>query len=63
MLWFLIQGLGTATYDLGGNHVILKLWDGVSSSPINALHAGFGVGALIALEIAKPVIKFQPLQE
>ena len=62
IIWFLIQGLATATYDLGGNHIILKLWDGISSSPINAMHSGYGIGALIAVQLAKPFIKFDPLQ-
>ena len=59
---FLVQGLATALYDLGGNHIVLKLWDGISSSPINAMHSGYGIGALIAVQLAKPFIKFDPLQ-
>ena len=37
---FLIQGLATAIWDIGGNHIVLGVWEGVSSSPINAMHAG-----------------------
>ena len=62
IILFLVQGLATALYDLGGNNIILKLWQGVSTSPINAMHAGYGIGALIALHIAKPFIKFDPIK-
>lgn len=37
IIWFLIQGIATAGYDLGGNHIVLGLWKGISTSPINAM--------------------------
>lgn len=40
LFYFFAQGAAQAIYDLAGNHIILKLWQGVSTSPINAMHAG-----------------------
>ena len=60
---FLVQGIATASYDLGGNHIVLGLWEGITSSPINAMHAGYGIGAIIAVQISKPFIRFDPLQK
>ncbi|RNA38239.1 sodium-dependent glucose transporter 1A-like [Brachionus plicatilis] len=59
-IYFLCQGLAQAVYDLGGNHIILNLWSGINTSPINAMHAGYGIGAIFATQLAKPFIKFDP---
>jgi hypothetical protein len=48
---------------LGGNHIVLALWAGITSSPINAMHAGYGIGAIIAVQLSKPFIKFNPFDE
>ncbi|RNA17641.1 sodium-dependent glucose transporter 1A-like [Brachionus plicatilis] len=61
-MYFLVQGCACAFYDLSGNQMILSLWKGVSHSPINAMHAGYGIGALIGVQISKEYIKFKPVQ-
>lgn len=58
---FFIQGCGIGMFDIGGNQMILRLWSGISNSPVNAMHAGYGIGAIIAVQILKPYIKFNPL--
>ena len=42
--------------------MILNLWSQVSDSPINAMHAGYGVGSIFAIYIARPFISFDPLK-
>ena len=42
MGYFLIQGFAQSIYDLVGNTMILDIWSGISSSPIIAVHAGYG---------------------
>ncbi len=42
---------------------MLALWAGITSSPINAMHAGYGIGAIIAVQLSKPFIKFNPFDE
>lgn len=59
-VWYLIQGVATAFYDLGGNVLVLALWKGITTSPINAMHAGYGIGAIVAVQLSKPFIKFNP---
>lgn len=60
---FLIQGVASSLYDLGGNYAILSLWKGISNSPINAMHAGYGIGAMLSVQISKPFIKFDPMSK
>jgi fucose permease len=43
--------------------MILSLWSGISHSPINLVHAGYGVGAILAVQLAKPFIKFDPMDK
>lgn len=52
------QGFAQAVYDLVGNEMILNLWSGISTSPINAMHAGYGIGAILAVQISKSYIVF-----
>jgi hypothetical protein len=47
---------------LVGNHLILALWKGISTSPINAMHGGYGVGAVISVLMAANFIKFNPIE-
>lgn len=60
MALFLINGFSQAILDVGGNHIILNLWTGISSSPVNAMHAGYGIGAIISVQLLKPYLKFKP---
>ncbi|CAF0745904.1 unnamed protein product [Brachionus calyciflorus] len=62
-LIFFLQGVAFSVYDLCGNHIILFLWNGLSNSPINAMHAGYGIGALISVQLSKKFIKFNPIDE
>ena len=55
---FMIQGFAQAIYDLVGNDMILKLWSGISTSPINAMHSGYGIGAIMAILASKNFIVF-----
>ena len=48
---FLIQGLATAFWDIGGNHIVLGVWEGVSSSPINAMHAGRNLSNYLKIKL------------
>jgi fucose permease len=43
--------------------MILSLWSGISHSPINLMHAGYGVGAILVVQLAKPFIKFDPMDK
>lgn len=63
MSMFLIQGMAQAVYDVGGNSIILRLWDGISDSPVNAMHAGYGIGAMISVSIVLPFIKVSGVSE
>ena len=60
---FLLQGAGQAIYDVCGNQIIFRLWSGISESPVNAMHAGYGIGAMIAVQLLKPFLKFNPTEE
>lgn len=53
-----MQGISQAIYDVVGNDMILKLWSGISTSPINAMHAGYGIGAILAIIASKNYIVF-----
>lgn len=53
-----MQGFAQAIYDLVGNDMILKLWSGISASPINAMHSGYGIGAIFAILASKNFIVF-----
>lgn len=54
----MMQGISQAIYDVVGNDMILKLWSGISTSPINAMHAGYGIGAILAIIASKNYIVF-----
>lgn len=58
MSCFFAQGLAQAMYDMVGNNMILNLWSGISTSPINAMHAGYGIGAILAVQASKNYIVF-----
>jgi MFS family permease len=42
--------------------MILRLWHGISSSPISGTYGSYGIGAIVAAQLAKPFIKFNPLE-
>ena len=41
MIYFLLQGLSQAIYDLTGISIVLNLWSEINSSPLNALQGKF----------------------
>lgn len=57
-LLFFIQGCACAVWDIGGNTITLRTWEGISTSPLNAMHAGYGIGGILAVQISKPFLKF-----
>ena len=60
MSLFLLQGIGFGIFDSGGNQIMLRLWNDISTSPLNAMHAGYGIGAMISIQLLKNFIKFNP---
>jgi len=58
MSMYFVHGLAQAIYDVGGNFIILGLWNGISNSPVNAMHGGYGIGAILSVQLLKPFIKF-----
>ena len=62
MLYYLLQGISQAVVELAGNYIILNLWSDISNSPINAMHSGYGIGAILAIQIARPFISFDPFK-
>lgn len=63
MVLFLIQGFAQAIHDVGGTALMLRLWSGISNSPVNLLGAGYGTGALIAVLAARNFVKFNPINK
>lgn len=47
----------------GGNTMVMHLWGEDASSPMNSLHFGFGFGALIAPQIARPFLSPDALDD
>ena len=41
--------------------LIIIILKGISNSPVNAMHAGYGIGAIIVVQTLKSYIKFDPL--
>ena len=60
MFYYSSQGLAQSVYETCGNFITLNLWQGLSESPINAVHAGYGIGALLSIQLARPFIHFDP---
>ena len=56
MSLFFVQGLAAGCYDVAGNRMLFELWKGLPNLPINAMHAGFGIGAAVAVQLAKPFL-------
>ena len=54
----LLQGIGFAMFDCGSKIEVFGLWKGISDSPINIIHGGYGLGALLILNILTPYLKF-----
>ena len=58
---FLVQGLAAGVYDIAGNKLIFGLWKGKSTAPVNAMHAGFGIGT--ACEQCDTICQFEIRKE
>ena len=63
MFFYVVQGLAQSIFEVCGNYLTLNLWKQISESPINAVHAGYGIGALISTQLSKPFIKFNSINE
>lgn len=61
LLLHFIQGCLQSIFDLCSNESVLRLWHGVSNSPVSVSLAGYGIGALASVFIAKPYVKFNPI--
>ncbi len=59
---FFINGCGAAIFEVGSSQMMLRLWHGISSSPISSTYGSYGIGAIIAAQLAKPFIKFNPIE-
>ena len=58
LILYICQGISHALFDICMNGAVLNLWNGISNSPINGVQAGYGIGALIAVFISKPFVKY-----
>ena len=56
-----MQGSSQSLFEICVSSSVLCLWSGISNSPINGAQAGYGVGALIAVFISKPFVKYSRL--
>ena len=63
MSYYVVQGLAQAIYETCGNFLTLNIWSNISESPLNVVHAGYGVGALLSIQLARPFIKFTSQQQ
>lgn len=61
LLLAFLQGAAQASLDVCVNGEALRLWSGISNSPISIILAGYGIGALVVVFIAKPFVKFNPI--
>ncbi|CAF1183850.1 unnamed protein product [Adineta ricciae] len=50
------QGISKGFTDLGGNNLLLKMWTVNASAPLNAVHLGYGVGAVFANLLIRPFL-------
>lgn len=55
---YFIQGCAQSFFDNCANVDTLRMWNGISHSPISIIHAGYGIGALMAVFTAKPFVKY-----
>lgn len=61
LLLFLLQGISQSLSDTCCGESSIRLWNGISDSPITLIQAGYGIGALLIVLISKPYVKFNPL--
>ncbi|XP_013401279.1 sodium-dependent glucose transporter 1 isoform X1 [Lingula anatina] len=55
-LCFFGQGLSHGSLSAGGNAMVIAMWDDKAAAPLQAVHMGFGLGALGAPLIAGPFL-------
>ncbi|UJR06716.1 hypothetical protein I4U23_011003 [Adineta vaga] len=51
-----IHGLSKAFTDLGGNNLLLQMWGIHAAAPLNAVHLGYGLGAIFINLLVRPFI-------
>ncbi|CAF3238275.1 unnamed protein product [Rotaria sp. Silwood2] len=53
---FFIQGLSKGFTDLGGNNLLLRMWDINAAAPLNLVHFGYPIGAVFVNLLVRPFI-------
>ncbi|CAH1787537.1 unnamed protein product [Owenia fusiformis] len=53
---FLLQGTAEGVINAGGNAMTLNLWGERAAAPMHSLHFGFGIGAIVAPQLARPFL-------
>jgi hypothetical protein len=56
----LLQGFSTAFLEVCGIETVLRLWDGISNSPVLAVYSGYGIGSCIGVVLMMKYVKFNP---
>jgi len=51
---FFFQGISQGSTDLGGTNLMLTMWKDDVSAPLNLVHLGFGIGAVVGNFLIKP---------
>ncbi|CAF0767607.1 unnamed protein product [Adineta steineri] len=54
---FFFQGISQGVTDLGGTSLMLAMWGDNAAAPLNAVHLGYGFGAVFANVIVKPFLR------
>ncbi|CAF3586079.1 unnamed protein product [Rotaria sp. Silwood1] len=53
---FFIQGLSKSFTDLGGNNLLLRMWDVNAAAPLSTVHFGYPIGAVVVNLFVRPFI-------
>jgi hypothetical protein len=49
-----------AILEVCGIETVLKLWDGISNSPVLAVYSSYGIGSYIGVVLMMKYVKFNP---
>ena len=60
MFLLFLQGLFNAVLEVSATEITLKLWHGISDSPILGVYSGYGIGSCIGVILMMKFIKFNP---
>ncbi|CAF1038596.1 unnamed protein product [Adineta steineri] len=58
VMWilFFIQGLTQSLTHIAGTHILLTMWGVNATVPLNAVHIGYGIGAVFANLLVRPFL-------